>query len=39
MFGKGPPFTNKFENACVEMEKKKHQVYDLLKVCNNYLIF
>lgn len=38
MFGKGPPFTNKFENTCVEMEKK-HQVYDLLKVCNNYLIF
>lgn len=22
MFGNGPPFTNKFENACVEIEKK-----------------
>lgn len=30
MFGKGPPFTNKFENTCVEMEKK-HQVYDFVK--------
>lgn len=35
MFGKGLFFMNKFENICVEMEKK----YYLLKVCNNYLIF